>query len=51
MLSATELLLNARKAGKVIPGFSISYLLMMQPVLKAFPQMSSVTLISISRVD
>ena len=51
MLSAKELLLNARKAGKVIPEFSASYFLMMQPVLKAFRKMRSVALISISRVD
>jgi hypothetical protein len=29
MLSAKELMLNARKAGKVIPGFNVSYFLMM----------------------
>ena len=51
MLSSKELMDNARKNGKVIPSFSISYLPMIEPVIKACRRANSFAQIAIARAD
>lgn len=51
MLSSKELMANARKHNKVIPSFNISYLPMIEPVIKACRDANSFAQIAIARAD
>ena len=51
MLSSKELMANARKNNKVIPSFNISYLPMIEPVVKACRDANSFGQIAVARAD
>ena len=51
MLSGKELMLNARLNNKVIPSFNISYLPMIEPVIRACRDANSFGQIAIARAD
>ena len=50
-LSGKELMINARNNNKVIPSFNISYLPMVEPVVKACRDANSFGQIALARVD
>lgn len=51
MLSSKELMLNARKHKKVIPSFNVSYLPMVEPVVKACRDANSFGQIAVAQAD
>ena len=50
-MTSNELVLNALRNGKVIPSFSISYLPMMEPILRACRDANSLGQIAVARAD
>jgi len=51
MLSTSEIIRNAQRAGLALPAFNIPYLPMMQPVIQAVADQDAFALVAVARLE